>query len=144
MKKYIEINKVLKVYDVPKKLWETESLMKEIPNFDKSNIDSKKIYEYKEYIILKVEHKKRIGFIVYNTKKDWESGHTHLNSKSVAEIVIKNVDQRRKPKTKNLYLLKSHIRVSNDLKYIKFLEDLIETKKNKDKKVYINKKGVRK
>lgn len=144
MKKYIEINKVLKVYDVPKKLWETESLMKEIPNFDKSNIDSKKIYEYKEYIILKVEHKKRIGFIVYNTKKDWESGHTHLNSKSVAEIVIKNVDQRRKPKTNNLYLLKSHIRVSNDLKYIKFLEDLIETKKNKDKKVYINKKGVRK
>lgn len=144
MKKYIQIDDILRVYDVPKKLWETESLMKKIPNFDKSNIDSKKIYEYKEYIILKVQHKKKIGFIVYNTKKDWESGHTHLNSKTIAEIVIKNVDKRKKPKTNNLYILKSHIRVSNDSKYIKFIESLIETKKSKEKKAYINKKGVRK
>ena len=55
MKKYRPIDEVLKVYDVPKKLWETESLMKEIPNFDKSITESKKIYEYKEYIILQVK-----------------------------------------------------------------------------------------
>lgn len=144
MKKYRPIDEVLKVYDVPKKLWETESLMKEIPNFDKSITESKKIYEYKEYIILQVKHNKKVGFIVYNTNKKWENGHTHLNSRSIAEIVIKNVDKKRKPKTSNLYVLRSHIRVSNDEEYIKFIENLIETKKNKERKHYLNRKGVRK
>lgn len=145
MKKYKQIDEIIGVSEVPKKLWEAENLMKEIPNWNKSNnTESKKIYEYKEFVILKVKHDKKIGFIVYNTNKEWENGHTHLNSRTISEIVIKNVAQKRKPKTNNLYVLRSHARVSNDEKYIKFIEELIETKKNKEKKKYINKKGVRK
>ena len=145
MKKYRQIDEILGVSQVPKNLWEAENLMKEIPNWNKSNnTESEKIYEYKEFVILKVKHNKKIGFIVYNTNKEWENGHTHLNSRTISEIVIKNVAQKRKPKTNNLYVLRSHARVSNDEKYIKFIEGLIETKKNKEKKKYINKKGVRK
>ncbi len=145
MKKYKPIDEVLKVYDVPKELWESESLMKEKPNWKKKNYtESKKIYQNKEYIILKVKSNKKIGFIVYNTKKNWENGHSHLNSRAISESVIKNVIYKRKPKTNNLYVLKSHARVSNDEKYIKFIEELIEVKKSKSKNKYVNRKGGRK
>ena len=145
MKKYKPIDEVLKVYDVPKELWESESLMKEKPNWNKINYtESKKIYQNKEYIILKVKSNKKIGFIVYNTKKNWENGHSHLNSRAISESVIKNVIYKRKPKTNNLYVLKSHARVSNDEKYIKFIENLIEVKRSKEKNKYINRKGGRK
>ena len=71
MKKYKPIDEVLKVYDVPKELWESESLMKEKPNWNKTNYtESEKIYQNKEFIILKVKSNKKIGFIVYNTKKE--------------------------------------------------------------------------
>lgn len=145
MKKYKPIDEVISVYDVPKELWESESLMKEKPNWNKTNYtESEKIYQNKEFIILKVKSNKKIGFIVYNTKKEWENGHSHLNSRTIAEIVIKNVIYKRKPKTNNLYVLKSHARVSDDKRYIKFIEDLIKVKKSKTKNNYINKKGGRK
>lgn len=145
MKKYKPIDEVISVYDVPKELWESESLMKEKPNWNKTNYtESEKVYQNKEFIILKVKSNKKIGFIVYNTKKEWENGHSHLNSRAISEIVIKNVIYKRKPKTNNLYVLKSHARVSNDEKYIKFIENLIEVKRSKEKNKYINRKGGRK
>lgn len=134
-----------KATQVPKKLWDLENLMKEIPNWNKNNYSkSEKVYQNKEFIILKVQNGKKTSFIVYNTKKEWSKGHTHLHTRTIAEILIKNVINKRKPKTNNLYVLRSHIRVSDDEKYIKFIEELIETKKNKEKKQYINKKVVRK
>ena len=64
MKKYKPIDEVLKVYDVPKELWKSESLMKEKPNWNKTNYtESEKIYQNKEFIILKVKSNKKIGFI---------------------------------------------------------------------------------
>ena len=119
--------------------------MKEKPNWNKKNYtESEKIYQNKEFIILKVKSNKKIGFIVYNTKKNLENGPSHLNSRAISEIVIKNVIYKRKPKTNNLYVLKSHARVSNDEKYIKFIENLIEVKRSKEKNKYINRKGGRK
>ena len=50
------------------------------------------------------------------------------------------VDKRgQKPKTKNVYLLYSHIRLSDDVSYINFIQSVIYAKKNKTRQVYINK-----
>lgn len=81
MGKYIDINKVLEAtIEVPQKYWEVEELMREKPNFDKS-VGSKKIYERKEYAIYKVKH----GYIVHNTKKNFEEGHTHIHNYNKAK-----------------------------------------------------------
>ena len=90
---------------------------------------AEKIYERKEYIILKVKR----GYIVYNTKKEFEHGHTHLQSFEMSKTIIDNSIKKKRPKTNNIYLIESHIRVTNDSKYKQVLEELIEAKKNKTK-----------
>ena len=56
----------------------------------------------------------------------------------MAKTVISNVIKHKKPKTKNLYLIRSHARLSDDPAYIRFIEQLIETKKSKGKHEYRN------
>ena len=77
--------------------------------------------------------------LLYNTKKNFKNGHTHIQSFDMAKTIIDNCIKKKTPKTSNLYLLTSHIRISTDEKYIKRIEELIEAKKSKDKIKYINK-----
>ena len=100
--------------------------------------NSQKVYEKEHFIILKVKSGKKIGYIAYNTKKEWEEGHTHLESFNMAKTIIDNVLRHKKPKTKNLYLLHSRKRLSDDPRYIRFIDDIIAAKKNKDKRGYRN------
>ena len=44
----------------------------------------------------------------------------------MAKTIIDNCIKKKTPKTSNLYLLTSHIRISTDEKYIKRIEELIE------------------
>ncbi|MDU4862946.1 MAG: hypothetical protein E6356_14795 [Terrisporobacter othiniensis] len=90
---------------------------------------AEKVYERKEYIILKVKK----GYIVYNTKKVFENGHTHLQSFEMSKTIIDNSIRKKRPKTNNIYLIESHIRVTNDSKYKQTLEELVEAKKDKTK-----------
>ena len=57
----------------------------------------------------------------------------------MAKTIIDNVIKHKKPKTKNVYLLYSHIRLSDDVSYINFIQSVIYAKKNKTRQVYINK-----
>ena len=100
--------------------------------------NSQKVYEKEHYIILKVKSGKKIGYIAYNTRKEWEEGHTHLESFNMAKTIIDNVIKHKKPKTKNLYLLQSHIRLTDDPSYVKFINELVDAKKNKRKSSYRN------
>ena len=100
--------------------------------------NSQKVYEKDHYIILKVKSGKKIGYIAYNTKKEWEEGHTHLESFNMAKTIIDNVIKHKKPKTKNLYLLQSHIRLTDNPLYVKFINEIIDAKKNKRKSGYRN------
>ena len=100
--------------------------------------NSQKVYEKDHYIILKVKSGKNIGYIAYNTKKEWEEGHTHLESFNMAKTIIDNVIKHKKPKTKNLYLLQSHIRLTDNPLYVKFINEIIDAKKNKRKSGYRN------
>lgn len=137
-KKFVDINDVIKTEDMPEELFEYEDLMRKKPNFDKSNDTSKKIYENGEYIILEVHSGKKKGYILYNTKKQFEQGHTHLHGFSISKTILSNVKYRKIPKTHDLYLLKSHIRVSDDDNYIRKIEQLIEVRTNKTKVNYRN------
>lgn len=100
--------------------------------------NSQKVYEKEHYIILKVKSGKKIGYIAYNTRKEWEEGHTHLESFNMAKTIIDNVIKHKKPKTKNLYLLQSHIRLTDDPSYVRFINEVIDAKKNKRKSGYRN------
>lgn len=104
------------------------------PKYD----NSQKVYERAHYVILKVNSGKKIGYIAYNTNKEWENGHTHLDSFDMAKTIIANVIGRKKPKTKNLYLIRSHARLSDDPAYVRYIEELIATKKHKGKQDYCN------
>ncbi len=137
-KKFVDINDVIKTEDMPEELFEYEDLMRKKPNFDKSNDTSKKIYENGEFIILEVHSGKKKGYILYNTKKQFEQGHTHLHGFSISKTILSNVKYRKIPKTHDLYLLKSHIRVSDDDNYIRKIEQLIEVRTNKTKVNYRN------
>ena len=90
---------------------------------------AEKNYERKEYIILRVKK----GYIVYNTKKNFENGHTHLQSFEMSKTLIDNIIRKKRPKTNNTYLIESHIRVTKDSKYKQILEEMLEAKKNKTK-----------
>ena len=104
--------------------------------------NSQKVYEKQNYIILKVKSGKKIGYIAYNTRKEWEEGHTHLESFNMAKTIIDNVIKHKKPKTKNLYLLQSHIRLTDDPSYVKFINELVDAKKNKRKTSYRNEQHI--
>lgn len=139
MKKYREADEVIKCTDMPDKLSSYNRLMKEIPMSDKNKYnDAKKVFEKNEFVVLKVKSKNRVGYILYNTKKKWEEGHTHLKSFDMAKTIINNIENNKKPRTNNMYILRSHMRVSNDVKYIEFIEQLINSKLNKGKKNYVN------
>lgn len=133
MKRWIDAGLIAERDEVPNELYEFDDLMKSVPNFDKSD-GAKKVYSRKEYIILAVKK----GYIVYNRNKPFEQGHSHLRSFNMSKTIIENCINKRTPKTNNLYLLESHVRVSNDDKYIKLVEELIEAKKSKDKLKYRN------
>lgn len=134
-KKWYGIEKLVdKEINIPNDLWQYEEAMRGIPNHDKTD-GAKKVYSRKEYIVLAVKK----GYIIYNTLKPFEKSHTHLRSFNIAKTIIENCINKRTPKTNNLYLLESHIRISTDKKYIKLVEELIEAKKSKDKLKYRNK-----
>lgn len=135
VKRWVDITeKIEEVTILDESLWEYQRLMEEIPNFDKSE-GAKKVYEKKQYMILKVKK----GYIVYNVNKPFTKGHSHINGLEMAKVIIDNCLKKRRPKTTNLYLLSSHARVSDDDKYIKLINELIEAKKSKGKQVYRNK-----
>lgn len=72
-----------------------------------------KIYRSKQYIILKVKN----GYIVQNTKKKFEEGHTHVRNYNLAKKMIHWSKNNELPNTKNKYILESLYRISNDCKY---------------------------
>lgn len=119
-----------------------EYMMKTIPTIpkDKKYSNTSKVYEKDSYIIIKVYSRNKIGFIVYNTEKNWEDGHSHINSFEMARTIISNVIHHKKPKTNNIYLMRSHMRISNNKDYIRYIDELINTKRNKSNDSYYNKR----
>lgn len=89
-----------------------------------------KIYERKEFMIFQVKD----GYIVYNTKKDFQEGHTHLKHFEAAKTIIDLSINKKIPKSTDIYYLTSLIRISSDEIYIKKINELIEAREQKGKK----------
>ena len=134
VKKWIDAGVRSDREDIPKELQKDSSMMKSAPNLDNTH-GAKRVYSRKEYIILAVKK----GYVVYNISKPFSKGHSHIYGFNVAKTVIDNCIRKKIPKTRNLYLLSSHIRISTDDKYINMIEELIEVKRDKDKLKYRNK-----
>ena len=91
-----------------------------------------KIYEKKEFMIFKV----REGYIAYNTKKNFQEGHTHLKHFEAAKTAIDLVIKKKVPRSTDGYYLTSLIRLSEDELYISKINELLETRERKGKKYY--------
>lgn len=78
--------------------------------------------------------KKRNGYnyILYNTKKEWKDGHTHLHSKKNCIDTIRFIHQERIPTTNNKRYIESLIRVTEPGEYqnklIKKLKEISRSK----------------
>lgn len=94
------------------------------------------VYRKQGFIIIRVDN----GFIVINTTKEFKEGHTHIKSLEVGKTLIDCALHNKMPKTRNLYLLQSLIRISSNEKQIKDLESLIEVRKNKSNMSYVIKR----
>ena len=84
------------------------------------------------------------GFIVYNTKKEWENGHSHLKSFKAAKTAINLVQKGKMPRSRGFYYLTTLQRIATDKKYIARIEQLKTTRKEKGRKqTYYNvNKGI--
>lgn len=69
--------------------------------------------------------RKRRGFLVINTKKRFEEGHTHVRNEYIGRVIVDNVHKRVIPKSRNIETVISHIRVTKDKKYLSQLEDYL-------------------
>ena len=116
------------VYPIKNKVCSNNIVEFQIPKSNKT-AGAEKIYEREGYIILRVKR----GYIVYNTKKNFKNGHTHIQSFDMAKTIIDNNIRKKRPKTNSIYLIESHIRVTNDSKYKKMLEELLASKEDRTK-----------
>jgi len=66
-------------------------------------------------------------FIVYNPT-NFEK-HTHTQKLEIAYVVKRNVERNLLPKTNSIWLLESHIRVSDDEDYIEMVQSKINSLK---------------
>lgn len=77
------------------------------------------LYRKWGYIIFKA----RRGFVVYNTSKQFENGHTHLNNFQSCKDAIGFCVECRVPLKAGLYYLTSLQRITKNKLYWKALED---------------------
>ena len=80
----------------------------------------KKVYAKKHYIILYSEE--RNNYTVYNTKVEWERGHTHINTFKQAQYLIDCALNKKVPDKVNKYFLVSLSRIITDKKHKEHIE----------------------
>lgn len=78
------------------------------------------IYYRKEFVIIEALE----GFVVYNTKKPFKKGHTHLNNFNAAVSAVKLAEHRELPRNRSKYFIDSLVRISQDKEYIEKLKEL--------------------
>ncbi len=65
--------------------------------------------------------------------------HSHVHSRKLAETIINNVCSEKIPLHSHSRTLESMKRLSDNIKYIRKIDELLETRKQKDKKQpYVN------
>ena len=70
--------------------------------------------------------------------------HTHIHSKKLAETIINNVCSEKIPLHSHSRALESMKRLSDNEKYIKKIEDILEVRKQKGRKQNYFNPGIKK
>lgn len=91
-----------------------------------------KIYSKDKYNIYLAD----TGCIVHNTRKEFEAGHTHIDSYKTAKYLIDLALHKSMPHHLSRYLLISLIRITDDAEYSGRIAALLSNKKRKQ--VYVN------
>lgn len=82
------------------------------------------------------------NYIVINTKKPFEEGHTHVQHYNTAMYLVDCALHKKMPKKVNRYFLVSLTRISKDTKYKERLQRILDGEEPKE--VYVNRpKSVR-
>lgn len=125
MKKFYEVDKILKNIEKKEKFTkideEYRNMMSEIPNFNKKKDNSTVIYRRRNYIIIK-NHKK--SYIVINRKKSFKNGHTHTRDFKYSKSLIDLSVRKKLPRKSNKKIIISLLRIADDEKYIKALQEI--------------------
>lgn len=125
MKKFYEVDKILKNIEEKEKFTkideEYKNMMSEIPNFNKKKDNSTVIYRRRNYIIIK-NHKK--SYIVINRKKSFKNGHTHTRDFKYSKSLIDLSVRKKLPRKSNKKIIISLLRIADDEKYIKALQEI--------------------
>lgn len=105
-----------------------------------------KVYENKDFIILGSARKGDDAYVLYNKRKEFAHGHTHIRNYGTAKWIMEQYLRRKIPyQLKSEYLLQSLIRISDDEGYTSKIQTLLEVRQSKSPKHYINvQKGVNK
>ena len=88
-----------------------------------------KVLEESEFIILGCNNTK--GYIVYNRKKEWDKGHTHIKELKQAKDLIFCAKRHILPRSANKYFLVSLSRITDNPDYYDVLQDAINRTSNK-------------
>lgn len=93
------------------------------------------VYQRSNFVVVQL-HKSsnKANFLVINTKKKFDEGHTHLHSRKRGIDLVNFVLTGRLPRHLSLYCLYSLLRLSDDADYSRRIQSLIDTKLNKGKK----------
>ena len=73
------------------------------------------VYSRKNYNIYKC---KNGSYVVHNTKKPFEYGHTHVADVEIAKLLIKCAIKKRVPDHLSKYLKVSLLRIADDYRYV--------------------------
>ena len=82
---------------------------------------SRKIFQRKEYSIYRCSD----GYIVHNTKKNFEEGHTHIHNYNKAKSIIDLAVRKKTPNTPRQWEIECLLRIVKDEKYKKKLRSLL-------------------
>lgn len=91
----------------------------------------RQVYQESHYKVYRAGN----DYIVHHSKYEFGDWHTHLKSLNVAKQVISCLIKRRMPKTRNEYVLTSLVRLSDDPKYKSRIIGMIESRRQKGKKL---------
>lgn len=84
----------------------------------------KKLFSKKYMVVFQREESNE--YIVYNMKKRWEEGHTHIRTYKQAQYLVDCILGKKIPKKTNKYFLISLKRLAKDKKYQEQLQNRID------------------
>lgn len=75
--------------------------------------------------MFKIKRTSNHKYVVFDTN-DFSNHHTHTNTMKIAKIIKDNVEKHRRPLSKDIRMLESHLRLANDPRYREMIIQMIE------------------